>query len=281
MTKVGRNGPCPCGSGKKYKKCCLYRGIEVQSASITEDSSKEILVQTLTNELFQPVRLYYKIYDKNKLQSHFHTLDCMDYNSKLDDWTLMYIEEAAHIPLKVLPKDVPKQAQPLIIATIYIEASNIMLIDLRSIERAARIIEFIDKYVPRKIAEVTHAAIYNQLVTCPEKDPKKVRDIDYDEIFDECNITCIDPDKTIQESQEFMAQYKDKRRAFDAWAKETEERAKKQLPKVEKFPIYYYDEGIIHFETACRMRQVIAAQHFFGNKDFSFHDLIQKIFKRS
>ena len=21
--KVGRNSPCPCGSGKKYKKCCL------------------------------------------------------------------------------------------------------------------------------------------------------------------------------------------------------------------------------------------------------------------
>jgi uncharacterized protein YchJ len=23
MTKVGRNDPCPCGSGKKYKRCCL------------------------------------------------------------------------------------------------------------------------------------------------------------------------------------------------------------------------------------------------------------------
>jgi hypothetical protein len=23
MTKIGRNDPCPCGSGKKYKKCCL------------------------------------------------------------------------------------------------------------------------------------------------------------------------------------------------------------------------------------------------------------------
>jgi len=22
QTKVGRNDPCPCGSGKKYKKCC-------------------------------------------------------------------------------------------------------------------------------------------------------------------------------------------------------------------------------------------------------------------
>ncbi len=23
MSKIGRNNPCPCGSGKKYKKCCL------------------------------------------------------------------------------------------------------------------------------------------------------------------------------------------------------------------------------------------------------------------
>ncbi|MGC9424191.1 SEC-C metal-binding domain-containing protein, partial [Vibrio sp.] len=23
MQKIGRNDPCPCGSGKKYKKCCL------------------------------------------------------------------------------------------------------------------------------------------------------------------------------------------------------------------------------------------------------------------
>ena len=25
MLKIGRNDPCPCGSGKKYKKCCLYK----------------------------------------------------------------------------------------------------------------------------------------------------------------------------------------------------------------------------------------------------------------
>ena len=23
--KVGRNDPCPCGSGKKFKKCCLLK----------------------------------------------------------------------------------------------------------------------------------------------------------------------------------------------------------------------------------------------------------------
>ena len=25
VKKVGRNDPCPCGSGKKYKKCCLNK----------------------------------------------------------------------------------------------------------------------------------------------------------------------------------------------------------------------------------------------------------------
>ena len=25
-TRVGRNDPCPCGSGKKYKNCCLRKG---------------------------------------------------------------------------------------------------------------------------------------------------------------------------------------------------------------------------------------------------------------
>ena len=25
MAKIGRNTPCPCGSGKKYKKCCMKK----------------------------------------------------------------------------------------------------------------------------------------------------------------------------------------------------------------------------------------------------------------
>lgn len=26
--KIGRNAPCPCGSGKKYKNCCLNKEAE-------------------------------------------------------------------------------------------------------------------------------------------------------------------------------------------------------------------------------------------------------------
>lgn len=47
MAKIGRNAPCPCGSGKKYKKCCLplYDSSSPQQDSIvhsTEDSLADL-----------------------------------------------------------------------------------------------------------------------------------------------------------------------------------------------------------------------------------------------
>jgi tetratricopeptide (TPR) repeat protein len=33
MSKTGRNDPCPCGSGKKYKKCCLPRQEAARTAA--------------------------------------------------------------------------------------------------------------------------------------------------------------------------------------------------------------------------------------------------------
>lgn len=37
--KVGRNDPCPCGSGKKYKKCCLNKEISFSSSVFDENES--------------------------------------------------------------------------------------------------------------------------------------------------------------------------------------------------------------------------------------------------
>jgi SEC-C motif len=44
MPDVGRNDPCPCGSGKKYKKCCLNKSF---SQVGKEDSIRHALVQEL------------------------------------------------------------------------------------------------------------------------------------------------------------------------------------------------------------------------------------------
>jgi hypothetical protein len=31
--KLGRNDPCSCGSGKKYKRCCLPKLLETRAAA--------------------------------------------------------------------------------------------------------------------------------------------------------------------------------------------------------------------------------------------------------
>lgn len=37
MSKVGRNDPCPCGSGKKYKKCCIDKETSIFSEELKND----------------------------------------------------------------------------------------------------------------------------------------------------------------------------------------------------------------------------------------------------
>jgi tetratricopeptide (TPR) repeat protein len=53
MAKVSRNAPCPCGSGKKYKKCCLLsQGGKTQAA---EQPMRFIPVYTELDQLSNSV----------------------------------------------------------------------------------------------------------------------------------------------------------------------------------------------------------------------------------
>ena len=42
--RVGRNAPCPCGSGRKYKQCCLAKD-EAAAAVVRAKAAKEAAVQ--------------------------------------------------------------------------------------------------------------------------------------------------------------------------------------------------------------------------------------------
>ena len=46
MKKLGRNDPCPCGSGKKYKQCCL------KSEDIPKDSDRSEAVPKAIQWIF-------------------------------------------------------------------------------------------------------------------------------------------------------------------------------------------------------------------------------------
>lgn len=41
MAKIGRNEPCPCGSGKKYKQCCLVSDEQTARAAVAASQAAQ------------------------------------------------------------------------------------------------------------------------------------------------------------------------------------------------------------------------------------------------
>jgi hypothetical protein len=58
MQKVGRNDPCPCGSGKKFKKCCEEKMIRKKfSAELISGGEEGVTnkAQKISTNFFQKV----------------------------------------------------------------------------------------------------------------------------------------------------------------------------------------------------------------------------------
>lgn len=66
--KVGRNEPCPCGSGKKYKKCCLDRHRELLSKMDLEDTGLSKKLQRAQALCEQRVKEGYELLGKRQFQ---------------------------------------------------------------------------------------------------------------------------------------------------------------------------------------------------------------------
>jgi tetratricopeptide (TPR) repeat protein len=49
MSKRGRNDTCPCGSGKKYKKCCLPRDEAARPLVVAEDGEEPFIAELRTD----------------------------------------------------------------------------------------------------------------------------------------------------------------------------------------------------------------------------------------
>ena len=56
MVKIGRNDPCPCGSGKKYKMCCLTD--MVKNDRILRSAAQVNTQEELVALMNQPIKIY-------------------------------------------------------------------------------------------------------------------------------------------------------------------------------------------------------------------------------
>ncbi|MDR2123986.1 MAG: SEC-C domain-containing protein [Desulfovibrio sp.] len=78
MTKIGRNAPCPCGSGKKYKQCCLDRETAYQQLLQEQRDAKLRAVSRLEDKYGDAVNeaaaLYFFQSKENDMQARIAEL---------------------------------------------------------------------------------------------------------------------------------------------------------------------------------------------------------------
>lgn len=70
---VGRNDPCPCGSGKKYKKCC-ERVVTIRHAEGLREGRDRDLLKNLLADLNQWFHQYWKMEKQSKWSHRFKEL---------------------------------------------------------------------------------------------------------------------------------------------------------------------------------------------------------------
>jgi hypothetical protein len=119
--KAGRNDPCPCGSGKKYKRCCLVSSQAVQDAPDTPWRRQHEASQRLTSELMRFVRNRFA----DSLQKVWEDYNQDDFPQTLDD---LPGEEQIFLPYflfdwdpKRQPRRRAKSRKPGIVAQAFVE----------------------------------------------------------------------------------------------------------------------------------------------------------------
>jgi hypothetical protein len=90
MTTVGRNEPCPCGSGKKYKKCCMIKetAIDLQAyrqAKAEEGLRSEILKFTTGPRFKDELADAFIVYNKGGVEKSLLKQDPLE-NIRFVDW---------------------------------------------------------------------------------------------------------------------------------------------------------------------------------------------------
>lgn len=68
MSMIGRNDPCYCGSGKKYKKCCLHREEQTREVSFHQEGLIKFALENYQQDLAARTSEYVKKYPVGKDQ---------------------------------------------------------------------------------------------------------------------------------------------------------------------------------------------------------------------
>jgi hypothetical protein len=232
---------------------------------------------TTTGELFQLGRVYYQVSNQATVLGVFKKLRCMEFDGTRNRWVWLFEDEAKKIRLGRPHSQLPKEIRPVVIGAFTFRGEDQMLLDVRSFERVTQAIEFFDKRINRRAAQVTNLRILNKLFEATEETAQQLLQQSPDSFFDCDNIS--------RPADEFMAgieQFKKeanidiRRQKALAWI---EQQAQAPRAEVEEMPTHFYEDGIEQLKRSLQLRQLELLEHWKGNSGANMLNIIQKLLK--
>jgi hypothetical protein len=261
-------------SRKNNRKNILFFKIPGLGYTITFSErvrmSEKTIGMTVTGEIFQPVRLYYTVSNRQRVETCLGRLRCMNVDAPQKRWIWLYDEEAKCIDFKNKFSSLPENIRPVIIGSLVWKSAETLILDVRSFERALAAIQFFDKHISRSLAKVTHCATVNRIFEITESSASnfdvffenndKLVEIDPDAFMDKVRATPLSKNGSpdLQAIISFLDNEMD--RFFE----------------IEKFPTHFYEDGIESLRGSFIFRRTIALERWEGNVNYSFKDAFNK-----
>lgn len=237
---------------------------------------QKALMKTMTGEHYMLARVHFKIRDKTKVLRTFSRLKCIEFDPHQKRWTWLYGDEAKGLKFEVPYNKVPPESRPVVLASFFLPSDEAGYFNTNSFDRATKAITFFDQKIGRQAIEFTDIEVVNKLIGSDEMSPDL-----HQKFFDSGPPRSNKADVAWERMQMIAEAPISPERKRELLHQRTMNDAKKPLDLVERLPTNFYDpEGIKFLETSLRMRETIAIQHWLGKKDYSFHDLVQTMFKQ-
>jgi len=234
--------------------------------------ANEPLLVTTTGESFQPVRLHYKILNRSGLRKAFEKLRCLNYDPDQKRWVWLYAHEAKKLRFKYSYEHLPKEHHPIVIGAFFVRTNDTLLLDLRSCERALLAIPFFDSNLSRKLVKLVEADIVNQLFPATQANLKLTPGAIFDS---QTSVAQRDYAGLVRRLTQKTADVEDLEEKQKIVLEDIRSQASEPLPKIERFPVHYEEDGIGGFKLALQVRQLVAMQHWMGNHAYTLDDAIQ------
>ena len=249
------------------------------------------LIMTSTEELFMPVRLYYKLHNKKALIKALRKLKCVLFSQEDEDhFVISYHKEAKKIDLAIAYQEVPKELYPIALADGYIVGNSELRVDTKSLRRAVGIVDFLVKsIIPSNIIEITAMANCNKATAVRnEEEYYQWFNVNYDELFDNISISDYNAElinavkKILDPGEDYEERIENRKlEEFDQKILLLKQQEMDNYPDAEKIALHYkrmsHKEMMDMLGFRAAIKEAVARRRYEGDERFTSFDAVDNL----